>query len=81
MRDGVDLALRFEAAVSATAADLAVRSWMGTEVPDVSRLWRGVRRWRVNDFERYLVYYLPIEEGVDVVRVVHSARDRSLLRE
>jgi toxin ParE1/3/4 len=26
-------------------------------------------------FGRYVVFYAPIEDGIDVVRVLHSARD------
>ena len=26
-------------------------------------------------FGRYVVFYVPIEDGIDVVRVLHSARD------
>ena len=26
-------------------------------------------------FRRYVIFYLPIEDGIDVVRVLHGARD------
>ena len=26
-------------------------------------------------FARYVIFYEPIEDGIDVVRVLHSARD------
>lgn len=26
-------------------------------------------------FGRYVIYYAPIEDGIDVVRLLHSARD------
>jgi toxin ParE1/3/4 len=26
-------------------------------------------------FSRYLLFYLPISDGIDVVRVLHGARD------
>jgi toxin ParE1/3/4 len=26
-------------------------------------------------FERYVVFYLPMSDGIDIVRVLHSARD------
>ena len=26
-------------------------------------------------FGRYLIFYAPVDEGIDVVRVLHSARD------
>ena len=26
-------------------------------------------------FERYIIFYAPVDGGIDVVRVLHSARD------
>ena len=26
-------------------------------------------------FRRYVIFYLPLPDGIDVVRVLHSARD------
>ncbi len=26
-------------------------------------------------FGRYVIFYLPVDDGIDVVRVLHSARD------
>jgi toxin ParE1/3/4 len=36
---------------------------------------RRVRRWPVSGFERWLIFYLPRRDGVDIVRVLHGARD------
>lgn len=30
---------------------------------------------RSRPFERYVIFYLPQSDGIDVVRVLHSARD------
>ena len=30
---------------------------------------------RCHPWERYLIFYFPIEDGVDIVRVLHGARD------
>lgn len=35
----------------------------------------GMRRWRVPDFQNFLVFYLPRADGICVVRVLHAARD------
>lgn len=35
----------------------------------------GMRLWRVEDFDNFLVFYLPRPEGVTIVRVLHAARD------
>ena len=35
----------------------------------------GVRLWRVGGFERYLIAYRPLKEGVVIERVFHAAQD------
>jgi toxin ParE1/3/4 len=35
----------------------------------------GLRWWSIADFPRYLVYYSAGTDFVDIVRVLHSARD------
>ncbi len=38
--------------------------------------------WPIRGFENYLVFYRPIEEGIEVTRVLHGARDiRGILEE
>ena len=35
----------------------------------------GLRSWRVDHFQDYLVFYRPIADGVEICRVLHGARD------
>jgi len=35
----------------------------------------GMRSWRVKRFPKYLIFYIPIEDGVEIVRVLHGARN------
>jgi toxin ParE1/3/4 len=35
----------------------------------------GLRRHPVRDFHNHLIFYRPIREGIEVVRVLHGARD------
>lgn len=35
----------------------------------------GVRSWVVPDFESYVIFYLPTKTEVQVLAVVHGARD------
>ena len=35
----------------------------------------GLRRWPVPGFRNYLIFYHPIENGVEIIRVLHAARD------
>lgn len=36
---------------------------------------RGLRSWRVSHFEKYLIFYRPTDTALEVVRVLHGARD------
>jgi plasmid stabilization system protein ParE len=41
----------------------------------------ALRLFRVIGFERILVFYRPLDEGVEILRVVHGSRNlRALLR-
>ena len=35
----------------------------------------GMRKWSVDGFDNILVFYLPLPNGVTIVRVLHAARD------
>ena len=35
----------------------------------------GLRFWPLKRYRNYLVIYRPIEDGIEVVRVIHAARD------
>ena len=35
----------------------------------------GTRKWQVEGFENFLIFYLPRPNGVSIVRVLHAARD------
>ena len=36
----------------------------------------GMRFFPIQDFPRYLVFYLPMEGGVDIIRVLHARMDK-----
>ena len=35
----------------------------------------GIRSWPISGFRNYLIFYRPIEDGVEIVHVTHGARD------
>jgi toxin ParE1/3/4 len=50
--------------------------------PTMGRRWRtpirrlsNVRVWRVRGFPKWLVFYLSSDEAIEVLRVLHGARD------
>jgi toxin ParE1/3/4 len=48
---------------------------MGTSRPFDHPTLAGLRSWRIKDFASYLVFSIPTEAGIEVVRVLHGARD------
>ena len=66
---------RFLVAAHDTFALLANQPYMGWH----PALWhpelRELRVFRVRTFERMLILYLPLRDGVDILRVVHGSRD------
>jgi toxin ParE1/3/4 len=68
-------ALRFSEAVQATFDQLAGTPLMGSPRPLLHPRLADLRQWRVRGFENYLIFYRPIEDGIEIVRVLHGARD------
>ncbi len=74
-QSGAELAERYFAAVDATCLLLAAHPQSGVSYDSGIVRLEGLRRVPVKDFENYLLFYLPYEKGIDVIRVVHAARD------
>lgn len=71
------LALRFLDSAEKTFRALATTPTLGPSCdPELSTL-RKVRVWQVKGFPSYLVYYREIALGVEIIRVIHGARDQS----
>lgn len=76
---GTDLADRFLSSVEATFRTLASSPRVGVRCAFKRPALRGLRRWMVKDFEDWLVFYFAKRDGVEIVRVVHGARDIAAL--
>ena len=70
--DDVDSALRFRSAVEHELELLRIHPFLGYR-----RHFRtpGLRSWRISGFEDYLIFYLPCDTSVEIVRVLHGARN------
>jgi toxin ParE1/3/4 len=69
------MAHRFRLNAEATFAALARNPGLGESYQvDEPRL-TGLRCDRIKRFKNYLVFYLPLDNGIDVIRVLHAARD------
>lgn len=70
-----DAAVRFLQAAETSYMKLAAMPELGQRQefhrPELAEL----RVWQVQGFENYLIFYQPFEHGIEVVRVLHAARD------
>jgi toxin ParE1/3/4 len=74
-RDSVDAAMRFFDAVDDAIKKLAEMPGMGRLREFDAPEFRDVRSWPIKGFESYLVFYRPTPRGIEVMRVLHGARD------
>jgi len=72
---GLETALRFYDAASATFEDLVGMPGLGELRPTTNPRLEGLRVWRIKGFENHLIFYRQVADGIEVVRVLHGARD------
>jgi toxin ParE1/3/4 len=77
----VEDAERFLKAAEAAFERLAMRPEMGARRDYRKPSLAGLRMWPITGFEKYLVFYRPTDQGIDVIRVLHGARDLKRLFE
>lgn len=73
--DNFDAAVRFLDAADATFRFLAESPDVGNQCSFSSPRAAGLLRWRIKGFERYLIFYRSEKHGIEVVRIIHSARN------
>ncbi|GAC1320817.1 MAG: type II toxin-antitoxin system RelE/ParE family toxin [Isosphaeraceae bacterium] len=77
----LDSARRFRLAAEATFSALAATPGVGEPYETDDPRLAGLRCARVKRFGNYLVFYRPIPGGIEVIRVLHAARDvRGILK-
>ena len=74
-QDSPQAAIRFLEAADAAFALLARTPHLGSLYQLPGPKFTGMRLWTIKGFEHYVVFYRPIERGVEIVRVLHGARD------
>ncbi len=73
--DNLDAGLRFLDAIDHARDELAQHPEIGAERQFDSPALSGLRVWPVPRFERWLIFYIPSDTTVQIVRVLHGARD------
>lgn len=66
---------RFLTNAEASFNALAIHPKMGAQLVLRHPELQGLRKWHVNDFDKFLIFYLPRRKGVSVVRVLHAAQN------
>ena len=74
-----ELALSFLAAAETTFKQLATMPAMGVARESFDPVLAGVRMWRIPGFDKYLIFYRPAENGIEIIRVLHAKRDLNSL--
>jgi toxin ParE1/3/4 len=70
----LDVALRFLAAADETFSLLATQPNIGWHARLRTPALGTLRMFRVAEFGRMLILYRPLEDGVDILRIVHGSR-------
>jgi toxin ParE1/3/4 len=71
----LDASDRFLEAAEDTFRQLATMPGMGLMREVRNPVLAGMRQWRVRGFEKYLIFYRVTEKAVEILRVLHGARD------
>ena len=73
--DSFDSALRFYQAAREAFERLADFPGAGPEHPTSNPAFANLRIWPITGFRNYLVCYLRLRDGAEILRVIHGARD------
>ena len=72
---GSRVAQRFFLQVEATFTRLARMPGIGTSHKHDHPALAGVRYFPVSRFRKYIVFYRLVDEGIEIIRILHGARD------
>lgn len=70
-----DASERFLTATENAFARLAAMPGVGVAYSSTPSRHAGLRRWPVPGFRNYLIFYHVVGDDIEIVRVLHGARD------
>src|SRR5258705_6671396 len=80
-QDNLSASIRFTERVQETLNRVLFWPLCGAELRIRIAKLRGLRSYPIRGYRNYIVYYLPRQDGIDVVHVIHGARNlRKVLR-
>ena len=78
-KDSPQAAIRFLEAAQETFAVLARTPALGGLFESRNPHFSGMRTWQVKGFRNILIFYRPVAGVVEIIRVLHGARDLAAL--
>lgn len=81
LAENPDAALRFVDAAEAAFKQLAEMPLIGVSRPFAKPGLEDLRMWPIPDFEKFLIFYRPLADGIQVVRVLYGMRDIPVIME
>lgn len=73
--DSLEAAMRLYDAAESAFKRLLLMPEIGATRELATPGFEGLRMWPIPDFPNHLIFYRPTAAGVEIVRVLHSARD------
>jgi toxin ParE1/3/4 len=70
-----EVAHRFLVAVARTLKSIETMPGAGSSLGSLEPALQNLRYWVVRKFKKHLIIYRPVEGGIDVLRVLHGARN------
>lgn len=74
-----EIAGRFIDAVKQSTEQIGTMPFLGFAREFTNSKLKSVRVWRVSRFEKYLIFYVPKDEQIEFLYLIHSARDYTRL--
>ncbi|MCC5629409.1 type II toxin-antitoxin system RelE/ParE family toxin [Nostoc sphaeroides CHAB 2801] len=74
-QENPDTALLFFDSVRETFAQLARMPGMGSRYPLENLRLQGLRKWAVEGFQKYLIFYFERDESIEIVRILYAGQD------
>jgi len=77
----LEVALQFFDSARSTTAQIARMPGIGSLYPVENPRLKGLRKWAVKDFRKYLIFYFERDDAVEVVRILYATQDISSILE
>ncbi len=77
--NNVDAAMRFLDRMEDTIAFLAANPHIGQTYFPTKESIPALRVWPIDGFRNHLIFFRPNDDGIEIVRVLHGARDLDAL--